>query len=437
MNISVFGLGYVGVVTIAYLTSRNHKVIGVNVSEVKVKMLNEGICPIVEKDVPEMLKDAKEKGLVSATVDAEEAIRKTELSIICVGTPSESNGNLDTRFIRNVCEEAGKSIRDKAEPHIFVFRSTMLPGTMRKTVIPILESFSGKKQNEGFFVVFNPEFLRESTAVYDFYNPPKTVVGSDSEEIADKVISLYEGLPGPVIKTKIEVAEMVKYVDNNFHAVKITFANEIGHICKNIGLDSHEVMNIFMQDTKLNISTYYLKPGFAFGGSCLPKDLRAINYLAKNLDLDLSLLSSLLPSNRNQIQSAIKRIISLGKNKIGIAGFSFKEGTDDLRESPIIEVIETLIGKGYDLKLYDRNVSLARLVGANKEYIEKRIPHISALMVESLDEILGDRELIIIGNKAPEFTRILNEARDDQMIFDLVRMGDNIYDRRNYEGICW
>jgi len=437
MNISVFGLGYVGVVTIAYLTSRNHKVIGVDVSEVKVKMLNEGICPIVEKDVPEMLKDAKEKGLVSATVDAEEAIRKTELSIICVGTPSESNGNLDTRFIRNVCEEAGKSIRDKAEPHIFVFRSTMLPGTMRKTVIPILESFSGKKQNEGFFVVFNPEFLRESTAVYDFYNPPKTVVGSDSEEIADKVISLYEGLPGPVIKTKIEVAEMVKYVDNNFHAVKITFANEIGHICKNIGLDSHEVMNIFMQDTKLNISTYYLKPGFAFGGSCLPKDLRAINYLAKNLDLDLSLLSSLLPSNRNQIQSAIKRIISLGKNKIGIAGFSFKEGTDDLRESPIIEVIETLIGKGYDLKLYDRNVSLARLVGANKEYIEKRIPHISALMVESLDEILGDRELIIIGNKAPEFTRILNEARDDQMIFDLVRMGDNIYDRRNYEGICW
>lgn len=299
MNISVFGLGYVGVVTIAYLTSRNHKVIGVDVSEVKVKMLNEGICPIVEKDVPEMLKDAKEKGLVSATVDAEEAIRKTELSIICVGTPSESNGNLDTRFIRNVCEEAGKSIRDKAEPHIFVFRSTMLPGTMRKTVIPILESFSGKKQNEGFFVVFNPEFLRESTAVYDFYNPPKTVVGSDSEEIADKVISLYEGLPGPVIKTKIEVAEMVKYVDNNFHAVKITFANEIGHICKNIGLDSHEVMNIFMQDTKLNISTYYLKPGFAFGGSCLPKDLRAINYLAKNLDLDLPLLSSLLPSNRN------------------------------------------------------------------------------------------------------------------------------------------
>lgn len=437
MNISVFGLGYVGVVTIAYLTSRNHKVVGVDVSEVKVKMLSEGICPIVEKDVPEMLKDAKEKGLISATVNAEEAIGKTELSIICVGTPSESNGNLDIRFISNVCEEAGKSIRDKADPHIFVFRSTMLPGTIRKTVIPILEKFSGKKQNEGFSVVFNPEFLRESTAVFDFYNPPKTVVGSDSEEIADKVISLYEGLPGPMIKTKIEVAEMVKYVDNNFHAVKITFANEIGHICRNIGLDSHEVMDIFMQDTKLNISTYYLKPGFAFGGSCLPKDLRAINYLAKNLDLDLPLLNSLLPSNRNQIQSAIKRIISRGKNKIGIAGFSFKEGTDDLRESPIIDIIETLIGKGYDLKLYDRNVYVSKLVGANKDYIENHIPHISALMVNSLDELLEDRELIIIGNKDPEFTRIINEARDDQMIFDLVRMGDNLNDRGNYEGICW
>lgn len=437
MNISVFGLGYVGVVTIAYLTSRNHNVVGVDVSELKVKMLNEGICPIVEKDVPEMLKDAKNKGLISATVNAAEAIGKTELSIICVGTPSESNGNLDTKFLRNACEEAGKSIRDKVSPHIFVFRSTMLPGTMRNTIIPILESFSGKKQNEGFYVVFNPEFLRESTAVFDFYNPPKTVVGSDSEEVAEKVLSLYEGLPGPTIKTKIEVAEMVKYVDNNFHALKITFANEIGHICKTIGLDSHEVMNIFMQDTKLNISTYYLKPGFAFGGSCLPKDLRAINYLARTLDLDLPLLNSLLPSNRNQIQSAIKQIISKGKNKIGIAGFSFKEGTDDLRESPMIDIIEALIGKGYDLKLYDRNVYVAKLIGANKEYIENHIPHISSLMVDSLDELLVDRELIIIGNKDPEFIRIIEETRDDQIIFDLVRMGDKVYDRANYEGICW
>ncbi|KNY26584.1 nucleotide sugar dehydrogenase [Pseudobacteroides cellulosolvens] len=437
MNISVFGLGYVGVVTIAYLTSRNHNVVGVDVNSLKVKMLNEGICPIVEKDVPEMLKDAKDKGLISATVDAAEAIGKTELSIICVGTPSEPNGNLDTKYLKNACEEAGKSIRDKVSPHIFVFRSTMLPGTMRNIVIPILESSSGKKQNEGFYVVFNPEFLRESTAVFDFYNPPKTVVGSDSEEIAQKVLSLYEGLPGPMIKTKIEVAEMVKYVDNNFHALKITFANEIGHICKSIGLDSHEVMNIFMKDTKLNISTYYLKPGFAFGGSCLPKDLRAINYLARTLDLELPLLSSLLPSNHNQIQSAIKRIISQGKNKIGIAGFSFKEGTDDLRESPMIDIIEALIGKGYDLKLYDRNVYVAKLVGANKDYIEKHIPHISALMVDSLDEILEDRELIIIGNKDPEFIRIIEEARDDQMIFDLVRMGDKVYERANYEGICW
>ncbi|MDP4180821.1 MAG: nucleotide sugar dehydrogenase [Bacillota bacterium] len=437
MNISIFGLGYVGVVTSAYLTSRQHKVVGVDVNALKVSMLNDGICPIVEKDVPELLKKAKENNLISATSDSKEAIFNTELSIICVGTPSMPNGSLDTKYIKSVCEEAGKSIKEKSDKHIFVFRSTMLPGTMRNTVIPILEKYSGKKQNVDFFVVFNPEFLRESTAVYDFYNPPKTVVGSDSMEVANKVISLYEGLPGPMIKTKIEVAEMVKYVDNNFHALKITFTNEIGHICKNIGLDSHEVMDIFMQDTKLNISTYYLKPGFAFGGSCLPKDLRAINYLAKTLDLNVPLLNSLIYSNNNQISYAIRKVISFKKNKIGIAGFSFKEGTDDLRESPLIEVIEALIGKGYDLKLYDRNVSLAKLVGANKEYIETHIPHISALMVDSLDELLEDRDVIIIGNKDPEFNRIINEARDDQKIFDLVRMGDISNARGNYEGICW
>jgi GDP-mannose 6-dehydrogenase len=437
LNISIFGLGYVGVVTAAYLTSRDHNVIGVDVNALKVSMLNDGICPIVEKDVSELLQEAKRKGLISATCDAKHAILNTELSIICVGTPSMSNGNLDTKYIRAVCEELGKSLREKEDSHIFVFRSTMLPGTLRNTIIPIMEECSGKKQNKDFFVVFNPEFLRESTAVYDFYNPPKTVVGSDNEETANKVLSLYEGIPGPVIKTKIEVAEMVKYVDNNFHALKITFANEIGRICKSIGLDSHEVMDIFMQDTKLNISTYYLKPGFAFGGSCLPKDLRAINYLAKTLDLDLPLLSSLIPSNNNQISSAIKKIISFNKNKIGIAGFSFKEGTDDLRESPLIEVIETLIGKGYDLKLYDKNVSIAKLMGANKEYIENRIPHIAALMVDTLDELLEDRELIIIGNGDKEFKRILDQTRDDQLVFDLVRIGGGANARQNYEGICW
>ena len=437
MNISIFGLGYVGVVSAACLASRGHKIVGVDISELKVDLLNQGLSPIVEHNLPELLEEMKGKDLIHATTDVKEAIMTTDLSIICVGTPSRANGSLNTRYIENVCEQIGSCLKTKQGKHILVFRSTILPGTIRDTVIPLLEQLSRKTQGVEFHVAFNPEFLRESTAVYDFCNPPKTVVGADSEEIAEEILSIYQGLPGPMIKTKIEAAEMVKYVDNNFHALKITFANEIGHICKKLGLDSHQVMNIFMQDSKLNISTVYLKPGFAFGGSCLPKDLRAINYMAKMADLETPLLNSLIPSNNVQILSTIKKIISYGKRKIGIAGFSFKEGTDDLRESPLIEIIETLIGKGYNLKLYDKNVSLARLMGANKEYIEKHIPHISSLMVDSLDELLEDREVIIIGNKDYQFLRLLSDSRDDQMIFDLVRIGDVKDARENYEGVCW
>jgi len=437
MHISIFGLGYVGVVTAACLASRNHTVIGVDVSRLKVDMMNEGLSPIVERDVPELLAKAKEKNLLFATTDTAEAISRTKLSIVCVGTPSRANGSLNTKYLESVCEQIGSSLKEKRESHTVVFRSTMLPGTMRETVIPRLEEFSGKKHNVNFYVAFNPEFLRESTAAYDFFNPPKTVVGTDLKETAEKVFTLYEGLPGPMIKTKIEIAEMVKYIDNNFHALKITFANEIGYICKNIGIDSHEAMEIFLQDTKLNISPAYLKPGFAFGGSCLPKDLRAMTYMAKILDIDTPLLNSLIQSNNVQIINTIKKILSFGKRKIGIAGFSFKAGTDDLRESPIIEVIETLIGKGFDLKLYDRNVSVAKLMGANKEYIINHIPHIASLMVDSIDELLDDREVIVIGNREDEFKRILTDAKEDQIIFDLVRLGGTSDAGIRYEGVCW
>ena len=437
MNISIFGLGYVGVVTAGCLASKGHKVIGVDVNEVKVQMMNDGLSPIIEKDLPELLEQNVKNGNIRATVDTRDAILNSELSIICVGTPSRSNGCLDTAYLENVCDQIGQSIKGKLGKHVLVFRSTMIPGTMRGIVIPRLEEASGKKQNEDFFVVFNPEFLRESTAVFDFYNPPKTVVGADSDEIAEKVMSVYDGIPGTKIKTKIEVAEMVKYVDNNFHALKITFANEIGMLCKNVGLDSHEVMNIFMQDYKLNISTTYLKPGFAFGGSCLPKDLRAISCLARMHDVETPLLSSIMNSNSMQITNTAKKIMAYGKRKIGIAGFSFKEGTDDLRESPIVELIEILIGKGFDLKLYDKNVYLARLMGANKEYINEKIPHISTLMVDSLDDLLSDREVIVIGNRDPEFSRILTSARDDQQIYDLVRIGDISNAGSNYEGVSW
>lgn len=437
MNISIFGLGYVGVVSAACLTSRGHKIIGVDVNNVKVEMMDAGRSPIVEKDVPGLLEKAKVEGLLSATTDVWRAICESDISLVCVGTPSRANGSLNTRYIENVCSQIGEALTGKGTQHIIVFRSTILPGTMRQLVIPLLEESSGKKQGMDFHAAFNPEFLRESTAVYDFYNPPKTVVGADSDETAQTVFKLYEGIPGPMIQTKIEIAEMVKYVDNNFHALKITFANEIGHISKRIGIDSHEVMNIFVQDTKLNLSPYYLKPGFAFGGSCLPKDLRAMSYMAKILDLETPLLNSLIPSNNIQILKVIKRIMEFGKKKIGVLGFSFKEGTDDLRESPIIEVIETLIGKGYDLKLYDRNVSLARLTGANKEYIENHIPHISSLMVDTVDELVADRELIIIGNKDREFLKIIEMARPEQQIYDLVRIGAVSKDRGNYEGVCW
>jgi len=437
MKISIFGLGYVGVVSAACLASRGHKIIGVDINADKIEMLNNGISPIVEKDLPGLLSVAKDDGLISATTDAEKATLDTDLSLICVGTPSRPNGSLNIKYIEDVCADIGNILKVKTSPHILVFRSTMLPGTNKETIIPLLEKTSGKKEGDDFFVAFNPEFLREATAVYDFNNPPKTVVGCDDETISDKILELYKGLPGPMIKTKLEVAEMVKYVDNNFHAVKITFANEIGHICKKLGLDSHEVMNIFMQDTKLNISTYYFKPGFAFGGSCLPKDLRAINYMAKMLDLELPLIESLIPSNNIQVLSAIKNIIALGKKKIGVAGFSFKAGTDDLRESPIIEVIETLLGKGYDLKLYDKNVSLAKLMGANKEYINNHIPHIASLMVDSLDDLLADRELIIIGNSDDEFKQLLSQKKDGPLIYDLVRIGDISNTSDNYQGVCW
>ncbi len=437
MNISIFGLGYVGVVTAGCLASMGHRVTGVDINEVKVQMLSDGLSPIIEKDLPELLEKNRNNGLIHATIDTRQAILETEMSIICVGTPSRSNGCLDTRYIEAVCREIGEVLKEKAEKHTLIFRSTMIPGTMRGIVIPMLESYSGKINGEGFDAAFNPEFLRESTAVFDFYNPPKTVVGADSEEVAQKILSIYGEVTGERITTDIEVAEMVKYVDNNFHALKITFANEIGMLCKNLGLDSHQVMNIFMKDTKLNISATYLRPGFAFGGSCLPKDLRAISCLARMHDIETPLLNSLMVSNTMQVTNAAKKIMSFGKKKIGMAGFSFKEGTDDLRESPMVELIEILLGKGYDIKLYDRNVFLSRLLGANKEYITEKIPHISSLMVDSLDELLEDREIIIIGNKEKEFERILTDAGADQKIFDLVRIGDISKAGDNYEGISW
>ncbi len=437
MKISVFGLGYVGVVSCGCLAREGHEVVGVDVSKVKVDMINSGYSPVIEPEIGDFIKDAVGKGRLSAISNAEEAVLNTDVSFVSVGTPSQSNGSLDLGHIEKVCEQIGLALKKKDDYHVVVIRSTMFPGSAKGVVIPTLERFSNKKTGADFGVCVNPEFLREGTSVYDFYNPPKTVIGACDEKCSCLVQEIYRGIPGKLVITSIEVSEMVKYADNNFHAVKITFANEIGMICKKLGIDSHDVMDIFCEDTKLNLSPYYLKPGFAFGGSCLPKDIRALSYKSKMLDIEIPLLNSLLHSNDKQVKAVIKTIIELGKKKIGILGFSFKAGTDDLRESPVVEIIETLLGKGFFIKLYDRNVNIARLIGANKAYIEQHIPHIAELMCNSVEDVIRGSDVVVIGNKSNEFNDAISKIDGNKIIIDLVRIDRDRKSGGNYIGIAW
>lgn len=436
MNISIFGLGYVGAVSAGCLAVDGHTVIGVDPNPAKVGLINRGKAPIIEEGIGDMIARAVNQGLLRASADARDAVMQTDMSLVCVGTPSQLNGNLDLTYVARVCEEIGGALRDKAQFHVVVIRSTMLPGSMRACVIPALENFSGKKAGVDFGACANPEFLREGTAVFDYRHPPKTVIGETDSRSGDLLLELYRDMEAPLIRTDVETAEMVKYSDNAWHALKVAFANEIGTICKAVGIDGHKVMEIFCQDTKLNLSPYYMKPGFAFGGSCLPKDVRALTYKARNLDLEVPLLNAILPSNERQVRNGIKMIVDKGKNKIGVLGFSFKAGTDDLRESPLVSVIEHLLGKGYQLKLYDRNVSLAALTGANQDYILNRIPHISRLMVDSLDEVLDFAETIVIGNGAPEFRAVPARLKAGQVVVDLVRVSPSS-SGVSYDGICW
>ncbi len=437
MKISIFGMGYVGAVSAGCLAKLGHQIIGVDPVGVKVDLINAGKTPIIEKEIGEIIAQTTADGLLQATTETPDAVANTEMSIVCVGTPSQLNGDLDLTFIRRVCERLGTALQRKPAWHVVVIRSTILPGTMRRVVIPILEEHSGKKAGRDFGVCNNPEFLREGSAVHDFYHPPKTVIGETDAESGELVASLYAKMKAPLIRTDIETAEMVKYVDNCWHALKVGFANEIGNLCKEIGTDGHRVMDIFCQDTKLNISPNYLKPGFAFGGSCLPKDLRALAYKGKMLDLDLPILNSILPSNMLQIERGLQMIMQQDSKKIGVLGFSFKAGTDDLRESPMVEVIERLLGKGYEVKIYDRNVNLAKLIGANKDYILNHIPHISKMMVDSIEEILDHADTIVIGNGSPEFSDILLKINDKQKVIDLVRISQEIMQTESYHGICW
>jgi len=436
MRLSVFGLGYVGAVSAGCLASKGHTVIGVDKSESKVELFNRGRSPIIETRIDELIEIAHQDGRLRATLSAAEAIAASELSLVCVGTPSEANGSLNLGYVRNVCVEIGEALKTASHRHTVIIRSTVLPGTMRNVVIPTLEQASGKRAGSDFDVCFNPEFLREGTAVEDFEHPPKTVVGELGGRGGDAVLALYEGIEAPIFRTSLEVAEMVKYVDNTWHALKVGFANEVGSICKELEIDGGEVMALFCKDTKLNLSPYYLRPGYAFGGSCLPKDVRALRYRAKTLDVEVPILNSILASNQAHIQRGIDLVVRQGKRKVGILGFSFKASTDDMRESPVVELIEHLIGKGFDLSLYDRNVNLARLTGANRDYILNHIPHISALMRDSVGEVLSRSEVIVVGNAAAEFTELSDTLRPEQTLIDLVRLGGK-FDHGNYQGICW
>ena len=433
MRISVFGLGYVGAVSASCLAADGHTVIGVDTNPVKVDLLNQGRAPVIEAGLGELIEEGVRSGRLRATTDCDEAVAGTELGLVCVGTPSKSNGSLDLAYLRRVADDIGQAIGRQQTDFVVVIRSTVLPGTTRQVVLPDLERAAGRPVAVGV----HPEFLREGTAIRDFHEPPKVVVGAADPQVQQLVAPVASRPGAPLIQTDLELAEMVKYADNAWHALKVTFANEIGSLAKAQGLDGHRVMDILCADTKLNLSPVYLRPGFAFGGSCLPKDVRALRHRGRGLDLDLPVLNAILPSNTQQLDRAFQLVADAGSRRVGVLGLAFKAGTDDLRESPMVEVVERLIGKGYDVRIYDANVSLAKLVGANKSYILDQIPHISDLMVASIDEVLDHAGTVVIGNRDPAFQALAEHPRPGQRVIDLVRIVDRRSDGNEYDGICW
>ncbi|HET9417256.1 MAG TPA: nucleotide sugar dehydrogenase [Candidatus Limnocylindria bacterium] len=436
-TVSIFGLGYVGSVSAACLAGEGVNVIGVDVSEIKRDLINSGRSPIVEEGLDELMAAGVASGRITATDDVERAVHDSDISFICVGTPSNLNGSLDLSAVERVAESIGLALASKPEQHTVVVRSTMLPGSTEERVIPALERTSGKRAGEGFQVCYNPEFLREGTSIKDFYHPPFTIIGADSEAAGADVARLYQGVEGETFSVPIRVAEMVKYVSNAYHALKVAFANEVGVLAQALDVDSHQVMDIFVKDRKLNVSPAYLRPGFAFGGSCLPKDLRALVHAARRVDVETPVLASILPSNERHVERTYGMVQAIGKRRIGLLGLSFKAGTDDLRESPLVTLVERLIGRGYDVRVFDRNVSLANLHGMNRAYIEREIPHIVSIMADSLDDVLGHADVLIIGNNDPAFEDVLDRRQPGQHVIDLVRVGTQQRDDPEYHGVAW
>ncbi|QNP68135.1 nucleotide sugar dehydrogenase [Streptomyces roseirectus] len=435
MRVSVFGLGYVGCVSAACLAGMGHEVVGVDVSQVKVDLVNAGRAPVVEERIGELVAEGVRGGRLRATRDVREAIAASEVSLVCVGTPSEPNGSLCTTYLERVTEQIGAALAERGGRHTVVFRSTMLPGTCLNLLVPLLEKHvSGVDVG----VAVNPEFLREGTSVRDFFDPPKTVIGELDAASGDVVAKLYEGLPGDVFRVPVPTAEAIKYADNAFHGLKIGFANEFGAVCRALGVDSHQVMDVFLADRKLNISPAYLRPGFAFGGSCLPKDLRSLVHAAHRADVSVPILAHVLPSNADHLQRAVELVERTGKRRVGLFGLSFKPGTDDLRESPLVELAEKLFGKGYDLRIHDANVSLSRLLGANREYIETRLPHLAQLLADSVEEVLDHAEVVLVGTRDPAVLAALPHG-ESPVLVDLVRLPDAESRRAEpgYVGLAW
>jgi GDP-mannose 6-dehydrogenase len=438
MDISIFGLGYVGAVSLACLARDGHRVVGVDVDQTKLDMIASGHTPVVEEGMVELMAAAVASGRVAVTRDSRDALMRSEVSLICVGTPSAPNGSQDQTAMLRLAKDLGAALREKSTSHVFVFRSTLVPGTVEDVLRPILEAESGKKEGTDFHVCFQPEFLREGTSIGDYDKPPFTVVGANTAAASDKLRQLFGHLQCEFITTSVRAAEMVKVCCNNFHALKITFANETARLCESLGVNAFEVMSLLCKDRQLNISPAYLKPGFAFGGSCLPKELRATLHLAKMRDVDLPMIAGILPSNRLHIEHAIDKVLATGRRRIGMIGLSFKAGTDDLRESPLVLLAEHFIGKGLSLAVYDPEVHLSKLLGANRRFIEQRVPHLGQLLHRDLAEVMARSEVLVVGlNDAATVAALHEHARADQLVVDLVGIARRPDLRAEYAGLCW
>lgn len=438
MKISIFGLGYVGAVSLACLSRDGHQVIGIDIDRTKLDLIVSGKTPVVEEGMVELMESVAVSGRISVTTDVQAAIQGSEISLVCVGTPSAANGSQDQSAILRLAREIGQALKHKSEPHIVVFRSTVVPGTVEDVLRPIIEKESGKRDGEHFHLCFQPEFLREGSSIRDYDKPPFTIVGTNHDLPAARLSELFGHLPCKFIRTSVRAAEMMKYCCNNFHALKITFANETARLCEALGVDAFEVMDLVCQDTQLNISRAYLKPGFAFGGSCLPKDLRATSYLAKARDVEIPMLASVMASNEQHLGLALRKVLASGKRRIGFVGLSFKAGTDDLRESPLVTMAEHLIGKGMQLKIWDPEVHLSRLLGANRRYIEQHMPHIGELLHPRLEDVIEHADVLVVGLGGADVAESLaRHCRSDQTIVDLVRVHNPAAIAARVEGLCW